>query len=63
MSLTLGTIYNGDFKDGAMAGRGKLAIASEKTELSNNETYVGQFEDNLYDGKTKLLTVQDMEST
>lgn len=33
-----------------MSGQGKLAIASEKTEIANNECYIGQFEDDLYDG-------------
>lgn len=51
-----GTMYNGEFEDGLMCGEGKLAIASEKTEISNNECYVGEFKDNLYDGYGEYMS-------
>ena len=57
-----GTIYNGEFKNGKMSGQGKLAIASEKTEVSNNECYIGQFEEDRYDGIVHA-NFQAMEST
>lgn len=38
-----------------MSGQGKLAIASERTEVSNNECYIGQFEDDVYDGKLYII--------
>lgn len=46
-----GSIYSGEFREGKMAGQGKLAIASEKTEIMNNECYIGQFQDDEYDGR------------
>lgn len=46
-----GSVYTGDFSNGRMQGQGKMAIASEKTEISNNEAYVGQFDSDQYDGK------------
>lgn len=42
-----------------MSGQGKLAIASEKTEVSNNECYIGQFENDKYDGKICLSQVTE----
>jgi hypothetical protein len=38
-----------------MSGQGKMAIASERTEVSNNECYIGQFEEDQYDGNLELI--------
>ena len=57
LTFVNGTLYNGEFKGGMMSGQGKLAIASEKTEVSNNECYIGQFDENKYDGRICLQQV------
>jgi hypothetical protein len=49
-----GTEYTGEFHEGKISGRGRMIIASEKTELSNKEYYDGNFADGLFDGRIVL---------
>ena len=48
MTLSDGSVYEGQFKDGVFDGKGTLTYA-------NGEQYTGEFKNGLYDGNGVLL--------
>ncbi len=48
-------VYEGEFENNRKHGMGKLKFNNNQDSTNNNQYYVGQFVDDLYDGKGQIV--------